>query len=181
MLSLMFLRCISWPELGWTLLCLVLLYYYFTSYERSDERHVVNVITDNSPRHSAVLSDVRVVANDVNIDIKSVLYRTSQSKEKQDVQQEREIVDGFPKPRVEFIDKRRDRMFTEKTETVRILSWTPKYDNEMEWFSKEKARMCDIGSNVKCEYTSDRDLYNYTDAVLIRLRLIPEYGIPRYR
>jgi len=189
-------RIFSWPEMGWGLLCLVLLYIYFNRFEDVRKGHVISVITGNYQRQQTyqrvvgsdviASSDVRVSSDDVNIDIQNIVMQENATEKPKPADGGTgggpEIINGFPKPEIEFINKKRDKLPKEKDETVRILSWTAKYDDETEWFTQKQAGRCDMGEpGVRCEYTSDRGLYNYSDAVLIRLRLIPEYGIPEYR
>ena len=66
---------------------------------------------------------------------------------------------------------------------IRILTWTPVVTNVYEWFH-QKADMAHCNTNIQCEYSTNRSLYNVSDVILFHTRLafgndtFPSFRLP---
>ena len=168
----------------WALVCTMLLYIYFSHY--TYKQRVIKVLVRHRHTGHRNDTDVNVVCDDVSITLKTDVItggalQPSLASTGEKPWRKPSLVNGYRKPVIHYIDRHRYRLPHEKNVTVGILSWTAKFDDIMEWFSVEQARACHVADDATCEYTSDHTLYNYSDAVLIRQTLIPEYNIPKYR
>ena len=70
--------------------------------------------------------------------------------------------------------------------SIRILSWTRKYSTKAKWLTEGHLpfRKCHLPLNITCEYTSDKHLYNISEAILVnphRQEVLPTHRLPHHK